>query len=135
MVAQYHTEQRLSGNLQGQFRHLAVEIDRRAGGPTIEPVLRQLDRHFGITGQPAVLEDFLDQPPLSEPEIALAVDQAVAVNFAKDSLLCLPFAEASPLCNEDLADEIRVVDHVTMKGSDANVSDISIVPGHLLKKR
>src|SRR5262249_42587449 len=116
-------------------RHLLVEIDRRAGGPAVEPALGQLDHHLGITAEPAVLEGLLDQPPLPEPEIALAVDQAVAVDLAKDPLLPLPLAEALPLGNEDLGDEVGVVDQVAMNWSGVKVGHVAVTPGHVQKER
>src|SRR5262249_13769386 len=114
--------------------HLAVKIERSARGPTVEPAPRELDCLLGIAPEPAVMERLLDQPPLPEPEVALAVDQAVAINLAKDPLLRFPLEKAFPCGDEHLADEVGVVDHVATIGSDMNVSDVSVKPGHLLKK-
>src|SRR5262249_31531622 len=131
LVAQVHAEQRLAGNLQGQLRHLLVEIDRRAGAPAVEPAPRQLNHHRGIAAEPAVVEGLLNQPPLLEPEIALAVDQALAVDLAKDPLLPLPLAEAFPLGDEDLTNEARAIDQVAVNGAGVNVDDVAVPLSHL----
>src|SRR5262249_1695726 len=94
----------------------------------------ELDHHLGIAAEPAVLEGLLDQPPLPEPEIALAVDQAVAVDLAEDPLLPLPLAEALPPANEDLADQVGVVDQVEVNGPGAHVGDVAVTPGRVLEE-
>src|SRR5262249_20179627 len=122
-------------DVEREVSHGVGDVEFRAVLPPFGHSPRLLDHRPGVAAHTAGVEGRLHQPPLPQPEVALAEHQALAVHGAERAHEPFDLAEALAPGDEDVAYRVRPVDEVDVLAEDAGVGDVPVGPGQLQEVR
>src|SRR5262249_32640173 len=133
VVLDLGAEKRFAGNHQRQPRHLRQDLARFAGRPRAQYALGGGD-HVGDVGVEAcTLKGGLDQTALSQPEVALAGQEAIAEHRRVEAQREV-LDEVAAMGDENLLDGLRSADEIDASRPEAEGNDVAPVTGAALEE-
>ena len=130
-VADLHAEERLAHDLQRHVHHLGGHVDRladlRVGAPIRQHRLGRAGHQRAEIGDALAMEGRLRQPPLPEPEIAVAGQQPVAGDGAQQVVLEGVLAVVAGVVLQDVLDAVRVADQIDGQRAERIAQHVAVL--------
>jgi hypothetical protein len=120
-------EQHLRDDQQREAHQLVVHVDRVAVAPSVERPLGVAHHHVAVRRNAVAMERRLRQATLTQPEVALAREQAVAEDAANVSPEERVLDEVLVVRHQDLLDVLRITEHEGRPSREAQEGDIPMV--------